>query len=139
MKTMLILLSLMASIGWRVDEQPRSDMATVLIYRQREFGGRTYDLNLNGKPASYLSPNRFLKATIAPGRVKIQAEGPYLTDTKTLTFTAESGQIYYIKAVEDIDFMTRALLMARVSEEQAKRELSRIKPMEPAQSDQNHE
>lgn len=136
---MLILLSLMVSIGWRAEEQPRSEVATVVIYRQREFDGGGYDLKLNGKLLGYLPQNRFLKVTIPTGRVKIESEGAYLSDVKMVFFTAEQGQTYYIKAVEDIDFMTRALLMARVSEEQAKRELSRIKPMETAQTDQNHD
>jgi len=139
MKTMLIMLSLVVSIGWRVDEQPRAEVATIIIYRQREFGGGGYTLKLNGKHVGSLPQNRFLIATTQPGRVKIESEGAYLTDVKMVTFIVESGQTYYMKAIEDIDFMTRALLMARVSEVQAKRELSRIKPMEPAQQDQNHE
>lgn len=139
MKTMMVLLSLMVSIGWKADEQPRSDKATVIIYRQREFQGGGYGLKLNGKYVGYLPQNRFIKTTVPAGLVKIESQGPYFADVKMVTLTVESGQTYYIKTVEDIDFMTRALLMARVSEEQAKRELSRIKPMESNKSDQNHE
>ncbi len=139
MKTLLILLSLMVSIGWRADEEPRAEVATVIIYRQREFQGGGYGLKLNGKHVGYLPQNRSLKAIIPAGLVKIESEGAYLSDVKMVFFTAEPGQTYYIKAVEDIDFMTRALLMARVSEEQAKRELSRIKPMEPYEKDPNDE
>ncbi|TAE25264.1 MAG: DUF2846 domain-containing protein [Cytophagales bacterium] len=111
--------------------EPKASESVLVIYRQREFGGREYGINVNGKRIGWLAPNRFIRVNVPIGQVKIESKRDFFTDNKTLTFTADPGQTYYVKAVEDVDFMSRSLPMTRISEEQAKRELARIKPMEP--------
>ncbi len=124
-----------------VRDQPRSDMATVIIYRNREFGGMNYVVSVNGKEASSLATNRYIKVEVPMGRVVIHTRRKYLASDSKAYFDAQPSRTYYVKAVEDIGgvIIARSLLMGFVSEEQAKRELNRIKPMEPAQSNQNHE
>jgi hypothetical protein len=115
--------------------RPDADESVLVLYRQREFGGRDFTLYVNSNRIGTLSTNRFLRVNVQAGRVKIESKRDFFTENKTLTFTAEPGRTYYIKAVEEVDFMSRSLLMAQMGEEQAKRELARVKPMEPQTPD----
>ena len=45
--------------------------------------------------------------------------------------TLRAGRTYYVKAVEDVDFMTRTLLLALLSDEQGQRETQGLKPATP--------
>ncbi|AQG80422.1 DUF2846 domain-containing protein [Spirosoma montaniterrae] len=109
----------------------QTEPATLIIYRQREFGSRSYTIYVNGKRLSWLSANRYLQAEVPAGRVSIESKRNYFTENKTIAFPVEPGRTYYVKAVEDVDFLTQSLLLARVRDEQAKPELKKIKPMEP--------
>lgn len=123
---------LVSGTGGKLDlEQPRSNAAVLYIYRQREFGALPYNIFLNDKRVSALSTNRYLRLEVPAGSVVIKAQKNYLSVDKKAYFTAEPGRTYYVKAVEEVDFMVRSLLFGFVSEEQAKRDLSRIKPQEP--------
>lgn len=114
--------------------QPRQELALLIVYRQREFGGKSYSIMLNGKEVGSLPPNRYLKLNAPPGRARIESKKGYLSENQTVWLTIQPGQTYYIKAVEDVDFLTQTLLLAPVSEGQARPELRRIKPAETAQS-----
>lgn len=113
------------------ERQPRSELATVVIYRGREFGGRTFRLYANDQKIGDLSTNQTIRVVLPPGSVRLESKRDYYTINKRIMFTVAAGQTYYIKAVEDIDFMSRTLLMALVSDEQAQRELNRKKEGTP--------
>ena len=105
-----------------------ANQARLVVYRQREFGGSTYTIKLNDKEWSELPTNRYLQADLPPGRIKIEAATDYFSESQTLWLTLRAGRTYYVKAVEDIDFMTRTLLIALMSDEQGLREVQGIKP-----------
>lgn len=105
-----------------------ANQARLIIYRQREFGGNTYALKLNEKEWGALPTNRYLQVDLPPGRIKLEAAGDYFSESQTLWVTLRAGRTYYVKAVEDVDFMTRTLLLALMSDEQGPRELRGIKP-----------
>ena len=138
MKTALLTCWWLLTTGVLISDapQPRQESAVLVVYRQREFGGNAYSIRLNGKQVGSLSPNRYLKLNTPAGRAKIESMKGYLSEYKTIWLTLQPGRTYYVKAVEDIDFLTRALLLAPVSEEQARQELRRDKPVEIAPSAQ---
>lgn len=127
---------LMTSFLYRPDPQPRQESAVLFVYRQREFGGNAYSIRLNGKQVGSLAPNRYLKLTVLPGHIKIESAKDYFSENQSVSLVVQPGKMYYVKAVEDIDFMTRTLLLAQVSDEQARQELRRVKPIEIAPSAQ---
>lgn len=139
MKTALLLCWwLLAIPGPNSDvPQPRYEPATLIIYRQRDFGGNAYVIRLSGKEAGSLSPNRYLKVNTPPGRTKLESAKDYLSNNQTIWLTLQPGRTYYVKAVEEVDFLSRTLLLAPVSDEQARQELRRIKPVEIAPPAQN--
>src|ERR671932_1963969 len=129
MKAMLFIHLWLLFTGLADDRwQPRNGQARLIIYRQREFGGSTYDIKINDKQHGALPTNRYLQIDMTPGRVKLESAKDYFADSQTLWLTLQAGQTYYVKAVEDIDFLSRTLLMAPISPEQAQRELSKLKP-----------
>lgn len=123
MQTWLLLSS------WSAAAQAApANQARLVIYRQREFGGNTYPIKLNEKEWGALPTNRYLQADLPPGQVKIEAATDYFSESQTLWLTLKAGRTYYVKAVEDVDFMTRTLLLALMGNEQGQRELHGIKP-----------
>ncbi|WP_165358909.1 hypothetical protein [Spirosoma sordidisoli] len=121
------------NIGWWIlllVQQPRAESARVVIYRQKEFGGNSYRIYINGKTKEVLPPNRYWQVDVSPGRTKIESGKDYYTDVQTVWLTLQPGRTYYIKAIEEIDFLSRTLLMKPVDENQARQELRKIKPIE---------
>lgn len=118
--------------------QPRAESARLIIYRQKEFGGTNYILFVNNKRAGTLTPNHYIQIHLPPGRTRIEAKkNYYYTDPESIWLTLQPGRTHYVKAVEEIDFMTQTLLMAPIGEEQARQELRRIKPADVAPSAPN--
>ncbi len=105
-----------------------SNQARLMIYRHREFGGTTYEIKLNDKKWGALPTNRYLQIDLPPGRVKIESAKDYFSENQTLWINAQPGRTYYVKAVEEVDFLTRTLLLAPMSDEQGQREVQGLKP-----------
>ncbi|RIV18535.1 DUF2846 domain-containing protein [Fibrisoma montanum] len=133
MKVMLLIPLWLLITGLFDDQgQPRNGQARVIIYRQREFGSTPYDIAINDKKQGALPTNRYMQVDILPGRIKIESMKDYFSDNQTLWLNVQAGHTYYVKAVEDIDFLSRTLLIAPIGEDQAQRELRKIKPLETA-------
>ncbi|MBC8155651.1 MAG: DUF2846 domain-containing protein [Bacteroidetes bacterium] len=132
--TRWLLLALLVHPG-STDPFP-DEPAQLIIYRQKEFGGGTYTIHVNEKKIGSLPPNRYVRLTVSPGRVRIQSGMGYYADKQTVLLTLQSGGTYYIKAVEEMDFLTRTLLMAPVAEEQALREMGKLRRIQPNSPDQ---
>lgn len=109
--------------------QTRSTQARLILYRTREFGGGTYTININNQKLGKLPTNRYLQVDLLPGRIKIESAGDYVTEMQTLWLDAHPGRTYYVKAVEEVDFLSQTLLLAPIGNEQAQRELQGIKPV----------
>jgi hypothetical protein len=129
MKALLLIPAwLLLSSGAEVPQPTPDNPAHLVIYRQREFDGTPYTIKINDKKWGTLPANRYMQLDVPPGQVKVESTGYYFSDNQTIRLDAQPGRTYYLKAVEDIDFLTRTLLLAPVSEEQGQRELKGIKP-----------
>ena len=116
-------------LSGRADVPPpvQSEPAHIVVYRQREFEGGAYDVKINGQKLGALPSNRYLQGDVPAGRVKVESVG-YFSDNQIVQFDAQPGRTYYVKAVEEIDFLSSALLLAPVSEALGQREVQGIKP-----------
>jgi hypothetical protein len=114
--------------------QAQSNQARLIIYRTREFGGSTYNIKINDKKQGALPTNRYLQVDLSPGRVKVQSMRDYFTENQTLWIDAQPGRTYYIKAIEEVDFLSQTLLIVPIGNEQAQQELRKIKPVSPPQA-----
>lgn len=123
--------------GWPNDGYqpgPKADLARIIIYRQREFGGNPYQIVINGTKIGTLSTNRYFVVEVPAGRVKVESTWWNRTDRQTLWLTLQPGQTQYVKAVEELDFLSRRLLLAPVREEKAQAEMKKIKPDTPREN-----
>jgi hypothetical protein len=129
MKAPVLVQAWLLMSGWTGALQlPQPSPAHLVIYRQREFGGNTYDIKINGQKWGALPTNRYLQLDVPPGRVKIESVKDYFSENQTVWLDAQPGRTYYVKAVEEVDFLTRTLLIVPMREEQGQRELQGLKP-----------
>lgn len=124
----LLPVWLLLSSRAEVPQPTQGATAHLVIYRQREFDGMTYDIKINDKKWGALPTNRYLQLDLPAGQVKIESAKHYFSENQTVQLDAQPGRTYYIKAVEEVDFLTQTLLLAPVSEAQGQRELQGIKP-----------
>ncbi len=139
MKTALPLLGWLFTLNMLSSDapQPRTELARLIVYRQKEFGGNSYVILVNDKRIGALTPNRYFNLNLPPGRTKIESGKTIYAEAQTVWLTLQPGRTYYVKAVEEIDFLTRTLLMAPVSSAQAEQELRRVKPEIQAATEPN--
>lgn len=128
MKASVLVLAWLLS-GWPpVSQPPQSNQARLVIYRHREFGGNAYEIKINGRKGGSLPTNRYLQLDVQPGRVKIESVKDYFSENQTVQLDVQAGRTYYVKAVEEVDFLTRTLLLAPVREQQGQQEVQSLKP-----------
>ncbi|MGM9511690.1 DUF2846 domain-containing protein [Larkinella sp. GY13] len=113
------------------DLASQASHARLIIYRQREFAGNAFEVKVNEKNQGFLPTNRYLELTLDAGRVKIETGRDYFSDPQTLWLTLQADRTYYVKAVEEVDFLSRTLLLAPIKETQALEELRTVKPLTP--------
>ncbi|MET4108371.1 hypothetical protein [Hymenobacter sp. UYP22] len=128
MKAHLLLVVGLLSSGRAAAQAAPGPAARLVVYREREFGGNTYTLKLNDKVWGPLPANRYVQLEVPPGRTKLESVKDYFSENQTVWLEVQPGRTYFVKAVEEVDFLTRTLLMVPVREEQARRELLRLKP-----------
>lgn len=124
----LLPLWLLLSGGNEVPQPAQSNPAHLIIYRQREFDGSPYTIRINDQKWGELPTKRYLQLDLPPGRVKIESAKDYFAENQTVQLDMQAGRTYYVKAVEEVDFLTRTLLLAPVSVAQGQRELQGLKP-----------
>lgn len=104
------------------------EKATVVLYRGREFLGHLYDIKFNDKLVASMEPGTFMEVKVNPGKASIESSA-YRGTKKVFHTTAEAGQVYYLKAYEEIDFWDHYLIMEIVSADKAKKELKKCIPV----------
>jgi hypothetical protein len=132
--SVLALAWLLLSSGATAPEPPQTNQARLVIYRLREFNGSTYDIKVNDQKAGTLPTKRYLQLDVPPGPVNIESVRDYFSENQTVRLDARPGRTYYVKAVEEMDFLTSALLLAPVREEQGQREVQGLKPAAKARA-----
>lgn len=140
MKILLLGLFPLLLYGLQPSEPIQPQQAQLILYREREFIsrlGKGFPFKINDKKAGKLSPNHFIQLTLPPGRIKIEFYADYFTDSRPLWLQVDAGQMYYVKAVVEVDFWSSTMLMAPVPASQANTELSRMKPEVTTSSSQS--
>ncbi|AEE48041.1 hypothetical protein [Haliscomenobacter hydrossis] len=101
-----------------------AEKATFVLYRGREFLGHAYEIKFNNHLVATIETNSFIEVVITPGKINIEASA-FRGTKKTLTVTAEAGQVYFVKAYEEIDFWDHYLVMHLMDAEKAKKEVKK--------------
>lgn len=114
----LIGVFLFAMIG------EQNEKATFILYRGKELFGHAYEIKFNGQWVASMDSYHYMEVKVNPGKVSIESSA-YRGTKKVFHTTAEAGQVYYIKAYEEIDFWDHYLIMEVVSAEKAKKGLKK--------------
>lgn len=131
MSTYLLPLLLFLLTGTVQPKSSQPEQAQLILYREKEFIsglGKGYPFKINEKKMGKLSPNRYVQLTVNPGRIKLEFDSNYLSDSRPLWLRVQAGQTYYVKVVVEIDFLSTTIVMAPVDPQKAQQELSRMKP-----------
>lgn len=142
MKTALFTINWLLAIltGALFGGQSPVESSRLIIYRQKEFGAWSYTIYVNDKKVASLPPNRYLLLDIPAGRTRIEAGKDfyyYSTDRQTVWLNLKPGGVYYLKAVEEMDFLSRTLLMGSVNEELGRQQVRALKPIKPLPNSPN--
>lgn len=113
------------------DLQTKANTATLLIYRTKEFWGTAYELRINDniKIANF-RPNNYLEVSIPEGECWIESK-KYDSKTSRIRINAKAGHKYYIKGIEDNDFLLQALHLRQVDESKALIETPKLRKYQP--------
>lgn len=111
----LNILAVLASC-WINDLQTKSNTATLIIYRTKEFWGTGYEVKINENiRIEYFRPNNAVEIQIPEGVYVIESK-KFDSKTSKLRIDAKAGNKYYIKGIEDNDFLLKALHLRLVDE-----------------------
>jgi hypothetical protein len=111
----LNILAVLASC-WINDLQIKSNTATLIIYRTKEFWGTSYEVKINENiRIENFKPNNAVEIQIPEGVCVIESK-KFDSKTSKLKIDAKAGNKYYIKGIEDNDFLLKALHLRLVDE-----------------------
>ena len=111
----LNILAVLASC-WINDLQTKSNTATLIIYRTKEFWGTGYEIKINETTRiENFKPNNAVEIQIPEGVYVIESK-KFDSKTSKLKIDAKAGNKYYIKGIEDNDFLLKALHLRLVDE-----------------------
>ncbi|MFN3850265.1 MAG: hypothetical protein ACK4NY_12595 [Spirosomataceae bacterium] len=111
----LNILAVLASC-WINDLQTKSNTATLIIYRTKEFWGTAYEVRINENiRVENFRPNNAVEIQIPEGVYVIESK-KFDSKSSKLKIDAKAGNKYYIKGIEDNDFLLQALHLRLVDE-----------------------
>jgi len=105
------------------------EKATLILYREREFLGTAHEIRINNKLVASLPANSYLEIQVTPGKINIESY-IYRGSKRVFSLQTEGGQVYYIKAYEEVDFWDRYLMMQSVGSETAIKEMKKCRKIE---------
>lgn len=105
------------------------EKATLILYREREFLGNAHEIRINEKLVASLPANAYLEIQVTPGKTNVESY-IYRGSKRVFSLQTEAGQVYYIKAYEEVDFWDRYLVMQSVGSETATKEMKKCRKVQ---------
>lgn len=126
MKRLTILLIAVWFISCRGFPQPQTGpYATLYIFQKGSFEGSNFDIYINNQlVAKDFRPRSWFSVQMSPGAYELRTAGrpAYAVEEKTARLQLLAGKTYYLEAVLDYDYFSRALyLMERTEADFLKR------------------
>lgn len=125
----LNILAVLASC-WINDLQTKSNTATLIIYRTKEFWGTAYEVRINENiRVENFRPNNAVEIQIPEGVYVIESK-KFDSKSSKLKIDAKAGNKYYIKGIEDNDFLLQALHLRLVDENKGITETQKLRKIQ---------
>lgn len=115
---------------WINDLQTQTNTATLIIYRTKEYWATGYEVRINENiRIENFKPNNAVEIQIPEGVYVIESK-KYNSKTSKLRIDAKAGNTYYIKGIEDNDFLLQALHLRLVDENKGITETQKLRKIQ---------
>jgi hypothetical protein len=115
------------------EEPPPTERGVMVLYRRKDYFGSDFTIKINNQLITQkFSNNEYFRLEVPVGKVKIDTEGGFITDKKSMLFSVKSNETVFLKGIVDYDYLSNALYFKRTDSEQAAKEISKTKLDETA-------
>lgn len=129
-RTILLLWLYFPGFG---EEPPSAERATVVLYRRKDYFGSDFTVKINSQVVTQrFSNNEYFRLDIPAGKIRVETEGDFITEKKNMTFTVNANETLFLKGIVDYDYLSNALYFKRTANDQAAKEMVKLKPDETA-------
>lgn len=128
----LILVWLQLSL-LEVPELTQTEPAVLVLYRRKDYFGADFTIKINNQLVTQkFSNNEYFRLEVPAGKVRVDTEGGFITDKKSMLFTVKSNETVFLKGIVDYDYLSNALYFKRADSDQANKEIVKLKMDETA-------
>ncbi|MFN8345755.1 MAG: hypothetical protein U0X91_12155 [Spirosomataceae bacterium] len=133
MKTLLIVWMWLYPAANAEENTAASERGSLVLYRRKDYFGADFTVKINNQLVTQkFSNNEYLQLEVPAGKVKIDTEGGFITDKKSMLFSVRANETVYLKGIVDYDYLSNALYFKRTDNEQAAQEIRKTKLDETA-------
>jgi hypothetical protein len=130
-QSLIIVWLQLSTLAEKEIAQP--EPSVLILYRRKDYFGSDFTVKINNRLVTEkFSNNEYFRLEVPAGKVKIDTEGGFITDKKSMLFTVKSNETVFLKGIVDYDYLSNALYFKRTDSEQAMKEISKTKPDETA-------
>lgn len=107
-------------------EIAQTEPSVLILYRRKDYFGSDFTVRINNQLVTEkFSNNEYFRIEVPAGKVKIDTEGGFITDKKSMLFTVKANETVFLKGIVDYDYLSNALYFKRTDSEQATKEISK--------------
>ena len=111
------------------EEPPSAERAVVVLYRRKDYFGSDFTVKVNSQVVTQrFSNNEYVRLEVPAGKIRVETEGDFITEKKSMTFTVNANETVFLKGIVDYDYLSNALYFKRTDAEQAAKEMVKLKP-----------
>lgn len=126
LRTIILLWLYFPGFG---EEPPSAERATVVLYRRKDYFGSDFTVKINSQVVTQrFSNNEYSRLEVPAGKIRVETEGNFITEKKSMTFTVNANETLFLKGIVDYDYLSNALYFKRTDAEQAAKEMVKLKP-----------
>lgn len=115
------------------EELPSAERATVVLYRRKDYFGSDFTVKINSQVVTQrFSNNEYFRLEVPAGKIRVETEGDFITEKKSMIFTVNANETVFLKGIVDYDYLSNALYFKRTDGDQAAKEMVKLKPDETA-------
>lgn len=133
MKTLLIVWMWLYPAENAEENTPASERGSLVLYRRKDYFGADFTIKINNQLVTQkFSNNEYFRLEVPAGKVRVDTEGGFITDKKSMLFTVKSNETVFLKGIVDYDYLSNALYFKRADSDQANKEIVKLKMDETA-------
>ncbi|WP_428653197.1 hypothetical protein [Runella sp.] len=114
-------------------ESAETERAVVVVYRRKDYFSADFTIKINNQAITEkFSNNEYFRLEVPAGKVKVDTEGSFITEKKSMSFTINANETLFLKGIVDYDYLSNALYFKRTDSGEAAKEMNKLKLDETA-------